>query len=195
IFMALVGLETGVLRDENQIIKWDREDRYVSDWNQDLTLKDAVKYSAVWYMKEVARVVGGEKVKYYIDKVNYGNRDTCGGMEDFWLSGKMRISQEQQINFLRSLYLEKLPFSKRSIQIVKKIILVDDSSDYKIHAKTGWGETGKLNIGWYVGWIEKSGQVYFFATNIETVKPDNDSFPKSRIAITKSILRDLKIIE
>jgi len=151
---SLIGLETGVIKDENFIIPWDSITRRIPAWNQDQDLKTAFKNSTVWYYQELARRVGGEKMKYWLDKANYGNADTSGGIDKFWLTGGLRITPEQQIDFLRRLHDNNLPFSQRSIDIVKNIMVARDTLDYIVRAKTGWGEQDETNIGWYVGYIE-----------------------------------------
>ena len=87
-----------------------------------------------------------------------------------------------------------MPFSKRNMDIVKEI-MIEKGPDYKIRAKTGWGEIKKTSIGWYIGWVEKGNNVFFFATNIEKKPPIDEKFPHARIQITKNILKDLGIIE
>ncbi len=133
-------------------------------------------------------------MKYWLDKSNYGNADTSGGIDQFWLSGGLRISPQQQIEFLRKLYDNKLPFSQRSIDIVKSIMIAKETSDYIVHAKTGWGFQDNLNIGWYVGYIESNNNVYYFANCIQSSDDDNPDFAKARIDIVYKILEELKLI-
>jgi beta-lactamase class D len=194
IFNSLVALETGVIKDENTIMKWDSVERAVKTWNQDLDMKHAFKYSAVWFYQELARKIGEQKMKYYLQKSWYGNMSIGGGIDQFWLTGDLRISQEEQIDFLKNLYDNKLPFSANTMNRVKSIMLQEDTLGYKLRAKTGWGQRDSLDIGWYVGWIETKGNVYFFATNIESANPDAEKFPAARISITKDILRELKVL-
>lgn len=47
IINTLIGLETGVIPDENYVIKWDDVKRDISAWNQDHTLQSAFRVSAV----------------------------------------------------------------------------------------------------------------------------------------------------
>lgn len=190
---SLIGLETGVIEDENFVIPWDSVERRVPSWNQDQDLKSAYKNSTVWYYQELARRVGGEKMKYWLEKTNYGNADTSGGIDKFWLSGGLRVTPEQQIDFLKRLNDNKLPFTQRSMDIVKKIMIAKETSDYIVRAKTGWGFQDGLNIGWYVGYVETNNNVYYFANCIQTSDDDNPDFAKSRIEITYLILDKLGI--
>src|SRR5262245_32465116 len=40
---SLIALETGVVRDENEVLKWDRVKRRVPSWNHDQNMRDAFK--------------------------------------------------------------------------------------------------------------------------------------------------------
>jgi beta-lactamase class D len=191
---SLIGLETGVIKDENFIIPWDSVKRRIPSWNQDQDLNSAFKNSTVWYYQELARRVGGERMKYWLDKSNYGNADTSGGIDQFWLSGGLRITPEQQIDFLKRLYENKLPFSQRSIDIVKNIMKVKDNHEYVVSAKTGWGFQDGSNIGWYVGCVQMKGNVYYFVNCIQTKEENNPDFASARIEIVYQILEELKLI-
>jgi beta-lactamase class D len=61
-----------------------------------------------------------------------------------------------------------------------------------LSAKTGWGMRFETQVGWFVGYIEKGDNVYFFATNLETENPDGGF--RSRIEISYKILRELGIM-
>jgi len=190
---SIIGLETGVIADENFIIPWDgTKSRETCD--KDLTLKDAIRFSCVWYYKELARRVGADKMQEMLNAFNYGNMDISSGVDKFWLEGSLKISQAEQIEFLKKLYKYELPVSKRSVDILKNIIMLDSTADHILRGKTGWGFEGNKNIGWLVGWIEKSDNIYFYAINIETEK-DNPRFAESRRAITEKIFRDLGVIK
>jgi len=191
---SLIGLETGVIKDENYIIKWDSVKRRIPAWNQDQDLKSAFKNSTIWYYQELARRVGGKRMKYWLDKADYGNADTSGGIDKFWLTGGLRITPEQQIDFLIRLHDNKLPFSQRSIDIVKSIMIAKDTLGYVVRAKTGWGVQNELNVGWYVGYVEINDNVYYFANCVQTKDSDNKDFVKARIEIVYEIFDELKIL-
>jgi beta-lactamase class D len=81
---SLIGLETGVIRDAELVIQWDSE-KYPpqADWNQepfihwgkDQTLRSAIKYSVLWYYRELALRVGDQQMKKYVTAFDYGNKD------------------------------------------------------------------------------------------------------------------------
>lgn len=190
---SLIGLETGVIKDENFIILWDSVIRQNPNWNSNHNLKTAFQNSTVWYYQELARRVGGQQMKYWLDKSNYGNTDTSGGIDKFWLTGGLRISPQQQIDFLKRLHDNELPFSKRSVDIVKNIMIAKDTLNYVVRAKTGWGNQDNIDIGWYVGYLELNNHVYYFANCIQSADLNNKNFANARIDIVYLILNDLKL--
>lgn len=195
ILNSLIGLETGVIPDENYLILWDSVVRHVAIWNADHDLNTAFKNSTVWYYQELARRVGEDKMRDWVEKTNYGNKDISGGIDQFWLSGGLRITPYQQIDFLRRLKHDELPFSKRSMDITKKIMEVETTQHYTLRAKTGWSGSDTLDFGWYVGYVESNDNVYYFATGIWTKDLSNPDFGKARIDISRHILKALMIVK
>ena len=197
IFNSLVGLETGVIPDTSFVIPWDSVKRgnYLS-WNRSNSLNTAFNFSLVWYYQELARRVGNDKMQHFISLNHYGNEDIGETIDGFWLTdyrGKLRISQEEQISFLRKLYRNELNFSSRSQQLVKDIMLIEDTKEYKLFAKTGMCSEAGLWYGWYVGWIETKGNVYFFATHVED-EDNKNILSGARKGITFASLAELGII-
>jgi len=191
IFNSLIALETSVVQNENEVIKWDGVDRGSREWNKDLSMREAFKYSAVWFYQEMARRIGEERMQQYLNMVNYGNRSMEGGIDQFWLDGGLRITPKEQIEMLVKLYRNELPFSQKTIAVVKDIMTEEKTNEYVLRAKTGWGGTVKPQVGWWVGYLEKEKNVYLFAINIDVNKNED---AKARKSVTKSILRELAII-
>lgn len=190
IFNSLVALETNAIADADTVIAWDQSKfspRFTT-WNQDQTMRTAFTRSVVWFYQDLARRIGNEKMAKYIQAVGYGNQDIAEQIDTFWLNGKLRISAEEQIKFLVRLYQEDLPFSPTVIQTVKEIMLIERKDNYTLRGKTGWGSNvdGVQNLGWYVGYLEKGNDVYFYALNIGNQDPNFDM-----ITIRKKILYDI----
>ena len=185
---SLIGLETGRITDEKMVIKWDGVKRWNEDWNKDLMMKEAFKVSAVNYYQEVARRIGHDTMKLWLDTLQYGNHNTNGAIDSFWLNNTLKISPDEQLGLVKKLYFDKLPFQKRTQQIVKDAMLQEDNTLYKLSYKTGWGFDEKENsIGWIVGWVEENRHVYFFVTLVKSTDKNFDMKPV-RLQITKSIL-------
>ncbi|HEY5408656.1 MAG TPA: class D beta-lactamase [Ginsengibacter sp.] len=188
---SLIGLETGKIIDEKMIIKWDGVKRRNEDWNKDLTMEQAFKVSAVPYYQEVARRIGRDTMKLWIDSLHYGNMDISGPIDSFWLNNTLKISPDEQLGLVNKLYFDQLPFSKRAQQIVRDVMMQENNTLYKLSYKTGWGfdESGN-SIGWIVGWIEENRHVYLFVTEVRSTDKNID-MPKVRMKITKGILSEL----
>ena len=195
ILNSLIALEFGVVRDESEVLKWDGVQRIVPAWNKDQNMTDAFKNSTVWFYQEMARRIGRQRMKHFVDKVNYGNRNISGGLDHFWLDGGLRITAKEQIDFLSRLYRNQLPFSAKVISIVKKFLITEQTDRYVLRAKTGWvgfGEKTQPQLGWAVGYVEREGQAYFFAMNLDIQKEQDAS---TRMKIAMSILREMRIID
>ncbi len=191
---ALIFLETGVVTDQNTpVIKWDGTRYDWPGWNEDQTLRSAIKYSVVWFFQENARKVGKERMQKYVNLFDYGNKDISKGVDVFWLEEGMKISQMEQINFLRKFYSYALPIQKRNIDIVKEIIELEKTDSYRLCGKTGLAVRASHKVGWLIGYVETKGNVYFFATNIEQKDP-SDTFGAARMEITMAILKALGVI-
>ena len=180
------------LKDENEVLKWDGVKRSIAAWNQDHDLRSALKASAVWFYVEVSKRVGREKMQKFYDAADYGNRRTNGFGEDYWNKGDLRVTPKEQIEFLVRLYENRLPFAPHSIKIVKDILITEQTDKYILRAKTGWSSAYTPQVGWFVGYVEKGSQAYFFAAEID-IKKDEDA--AKRAEITKNVLKSLQIIE
>ena len=193
IYNSLIALESGVVKDQNVTFKWDGTKRRIPEWNSDTDMKNAFKNSTVWYYQELAKRTGGKKMKYWLDQIQYGNADTTGGIDGFWLWGGLRITPNDQIDLLRKLHNDKLPFSTKTLNIVKDIMIVQDTAEYVVRGKTGTGRQGAQSIGWYVGYVTTPDNVYYFANCIQATGA-NPRFKNARINIADSILKALKVI-
>lgn len=192
ILNSLISLETRVISDEIAVLTWDGISREIPAWNRDLNMREAIKISAVWFYQVLARKVGHDRMQEWVTQVGYGNQQ-IGDREDidqFWLQGELRITPEEQIQFLQRLYNDDLPFSERSISIVKDILIMEKTPDYTITGKTGLVSVAP-KVGWYVGYVEKGENVYFFATNIDI---RNESDIAARVELTRRCLQDLAVL-
>lgn len=129
-----------------------------------------LKISVVWYFVNLVSQVGEQKMQDYLNKFNYGNKDISGGLTKFWLQSSLKISPMEQVDVLRKYYDYQLPASAKNIDIVKNVIILSNESGRKLSGKTGSGGSSvneKYVNGWFVRYVEKSKNVYIFATNIE----------------------------
>lgn len=192
---SLIGLETGVINDEKMVIKWDGIKRWNDDWNKDLSMKEAFKVSAVNYYQEVARRIGKDTMRLWIDSIHYGNMQMSAHIDSFWLDNSLKISPDEQLGLVKRLYFDQLPFQKRTQQIVRDIMTKEDNTLYTLAYKTGWGfDEQKNSIGWIVGWVEENNHPYFFVTLVKSADP-NIKMQQVRLDITMDILKKLGFLE
>jgi beta-lactamase class D len=165
ILNALISLETGVIRDDVSVLTWDGVQREFPTWNRDTNLRQAFKDSTVWFYQVLARKNGHEQMQKFVQQVQYGNQQigTPDHIDHFWLDGPLQITPKQEIEFLQRLERNDLPFSQRAIDLVKDMMIIERTPGYTLRGKTGWQNP----VGWIVGYLEQSNNVYFFATNIK----------------------------
>ena len=191
---SLIALETGLVADpDKDIFKWDGVKRSIEPWNKDHTLRSALAVSAVPVYQEIARRIGPERMQKYLDLFEYGNRDIGGGIDQFWLTGNLRIDPMQQVDFVDRLRRGVLPASKRSQELVRDILPVTKVGDAIIRAKSGLlgAEVGKPSLGWMVGWAEKGSAQTVFALNMDCLEPRHIA---ARMTLTQQCLTDIGAI-
>ncbi|HVO11124.1 MAG TPA: penicillin-binding transpeptidase domain-containing protein [Vicinamibacteria bacterium] len=167
---SLIGLETGVIPDPSFVLPWDGKRREVEAWNRDHDLRSAIRDSVVWYYQELARRVGPRRMQRFVHAFGYGNQDTSGGVDRFWLGSTLRISADEQVEFLARLHRGELPgVSARSLAIVKEILVQDPPGPGLVYrGKTGsCSDPGAPPHGWWVGSVERDSRLVVFAALIE----------------------------
>jgi beta-lactamase class D len=191
---SIIALETGVVGDpDKDIFKWDGVTRSIEAWNKDHTLRTAIAASAVPVYQEIARRIGAERMQKYVDLFEYGNRNIGGGIDQFWLTGDLRIDPVQQVDFVDRVRRGTLPVSRRSQELVRDILPVTKVGDAIIRAKSGLlgAEIGKPSLGWMVGWAEKGSANTVFALNLDVREPRHVA---DRMALTQQCLKDIGAI-
>jgi len=192
---SMIFLEEGIIPDENYVIKWDSVDRGWDKWNMDHDLKSALKYSAVWYYQELARKIDREIYMNYVDELNYGNKIIGDKIDYFWLDWSLRISADEQIEFLKKFVKNDLPFSQRNIDIVKRIMIAEETGNYILRGKTGLGDLRDgVYTGWYVGYVETKDNIFVFALNMDASDYEKIT-SQARINLTRTILKELNVLK
>ncbi|MBE9070637.1 class D beta-lactamase, partial [Leptolyngbya cf. ectocarpi LEGE 11479] len=140
ILNSLIALKTGVIADDVAVLTWDGIERTIPTWNRDLNMRMAFNLSAVWFYQVIARRVGHWRMQQWVTAAGYGNQQIGDpkDIDSFWLEGELRITPQEQIQFLRRLYDNDLPFSNDAIATVKDIMIVEKTPDYISRAKSGW---------------------------------------------------------
>ena len=188
---TIIGLETGVIDDSETVFPWDGVERR-PEWDRNHTLRSAIQVSCVPCFQQVARKVGEPRMREWLGRLDYGNRDSSGKIDFFWLGGALRISPREQIDFLRRLDGGKLPISERTLDIVRDVFTLDVGADFVLRGKTGFAGPPEQpsDVAWFVGYVELGERRVFFATVLDEHPADVDVL-KLRRALTEGVLREL----
>ena len=167
IYDALLALESGIISPEDSDMTWDGTEYPISAWNSDQDLSSALRNSVNWYFQSVDSRLGSYEVSRFFNRIGYGNGDTSGGLDSYWMESTLEISPVEQVELLTELYYNEFGFSQENIDAVKNSLCLFSNGDSSLYGKTGSGQVdGKEVTGWFVGYVEQKGNVYFFAVNL-----------------------------
>lgn len=194
IVSSLIGLQTGKVSNDSMIINWDGIDRERAECNKDMSMYEAFRLSCPPWYQELARRIGKDTMQYWLDSLAYGNKK-ISRIDTFWLDNSLKIRPDEELGLVKRLYFNQLPFHQRNQEIVKRTMLFEDNTDYRLSYKTGLGKTeaGK-QLAWITGWIEENKHPYFFVLNLESAEANAD-IPTIRMKILKDILAQLGFLK
>ena len=187
---SLIALETGVVKDENEVIPYGGKPQPIKAWERDMPMREAIAMSNVPVYQEIARRVGLARYREWLARLEYGNAQTGDVVDRFWLDGPLEISAIEQTHFLAALAQQKLPLSARSQMIVRDILRLETNDGRTLYGKTGWQFSRTPQLGWWVGWIERDGSPVTFALNMDM---GSDADAPKRIVIGKAMLNRLGV--
>lgn len=207
---TLAALEGGVAPGPDYLIPWDGVIREVSAWNADLTFEQAFRASAVWWFVELGKRNGRERLGAAMRALSYGNADASGS-DRFWLDGPLRISANEQLRVMDGLARGTVPFTARSQQLLRQMMLLDQSVGQGLDAGGAWALYGKTGaaaqgggagaqdvpVGWLVGYVLRGGQAYPFALNISPKPGSGQGLAElmpARMLLVRKLLARLGIL-
>lgn len=191
VVLALMGFDAGILESKDSP-KWPFKEEYEKnfqswytradglkyEWCQDHTPKTFMMKSVLWFSHRITQALGAEKFENYIKRLAYGNQDLSGtpgrndGLLNSWLGTSLEISVREQVDLLEKLLAGNLDISKEAQEKTREVMDREEEwSGWKLYGKTGGGSNSD---GWFVGWIEKEGQVIVFAHYLDLMDPDLD---------------------
>jgi beta-lactamase class D len=188
---TIIALETGVVKDENEIIPYGGQPQPFKTWEKDMSMREAIALSAVPIYQELARRIGLERYREWLPRLDFGNRQTGTIVDTFWLDGPLEISAVEEARFAARLAQQKLDASTRSQSIARDIIRLESRDGKILYGKTGWRFSSAPNLGWWTGWVEQNGQISAFSLNIDM--PAATDAPK-RVAVGKTMLSKLGVL-
>ena len=144
---TLIGLDNNIITGEEFIIPWDSVNRQIPVWNREHNLTSAFQNSVVPWYQELARQIGVERMQAGVEKAVFGKMDIDEKNIDlFWLAGNSRITPFEQLDFQKRLINNKLPFRQKDIDLLKTIMILEQTPAYIFRGKTGWAVMDDTNI-------------------------------------------------
>lgn len=185
---ALIGLQHGKATT-NEIFKWNGKKRSFAAWEKDMTLGQAMQASAVPVYQELARRIGLELMQQEVQRIQFGNQQIGQHIDNFWLVGPLKITPEQEVEFISALAREQLAFDPRVQQQVKTMLLLQERQAYRLYAKSGWGMDVEPQVGWLTGWVETpQDEIVAFSLNMQM---QSNMDPAIRLKILQQALAEL----
>lgn len=205
IFSTYVGLLTNHIDPENSLRRWNGTKYWMNEWNRDIDLDNAFKYSCVWYYRRVIDDIGQETMQQYVNEYNYGNKDISDwkgkadlydkpqDLKGFWLESSLKISPKEQTKVLSKIFADlKATNNQEVTNELKHLMLAyaDNTTDLKIYGKTGSGMINDENTdAWFVGMYEVNGKTNYFALRLDDPKNAKSTSAKAK-EIAINIIKD-----
>lgn len=207
--LALVGYDAGILQDEHTPA-WDYKPEFNAVKRDQKTVDPTIweRDSVLWFSREITRHLGEKSFAGYVSKLQYGNMDVSGdkgrhnGLTDAWLLSSLKISPDEQAEFVRRMLARELPVSDKAYAMTGAVIpQFEAQQGWVVHGKTGsgWlpGKDGKADrnrpLGWFVGWAEAGGrQVVFARMQVGTDKSDSPKGHKVRAQFLEELPQLMK---
>lgn len=176
---ALIGVHLHTVSDVDEILPYGGGKHAIAAWERDMSIRNGFPISNVPIYQELARRTGLDAMREWVERLNYGNGLVGDHVDRFWLDGPLKISALKQTDFLWNLATRRLPISRQAQDAVAEIALVSDHDDIRLYGKTGWASGVSPQVAWFVGWVERDGEVFPFASNIEVNSPEDGEKRKS----------------
>lgn len=206
IALSLMGYDAGILKN-SEIPTWDFEEGYedyFDSWKASQTPLSWIRSSCIWYSKLLTLQLGLEKIQTYLISLEYGNHDLSVGLIEpgltnpGWIKSSLKISPKEQVAFIQKMIQGKFPIADKAVQMTKTLLFKETWSEgWLLFGKTGGcrgfideESGGTLQLGWFVGWIEKEHQFFPFAY---LICAEQISF-EQRIPRVKQLLMNFKSV-
>jgi beta-lactamase class D len=179
---ALIALETGVVANAHETVKWDGTRRPFKAWEQDHSLDSAIKSSVVWFFQRTAVLIGRDRMHDYLRALAYAEDTFDGELTTFWLNGDLEVSPVEQLDFLRREVRYELPIRREHVDAVNDALLMPPGqitnaagahdftltwpAPLTVRAKTGSTSVNGEWISWLVGYVASASRSYAFVSRV-----------------------------
>lgn len=191
IYAALLGLGSGIITADHSHMAWDGTEQPFDQWETDQDLDSAMRGSVNWYFQAIDAQIGAAPIKTFLKTIGYGNQRIGTDLGLYWTDSSLKISPLEQVELLKRFHDNSLQMAPQNIDAVKDALRLSSSPDGSLYGKTGTGCVDGRDVnGWFIGYVEKPGNVYYFAANIQGREKADGS---RAAAIAQSVLSDLDI--
>ncbi len=206
---SLAALDAKVIGGIDAKLAYDGADVPFASWKTDHTLATAMRNSVVWYYQRLAEKLGPEREKDYLRRFAYGNEDTSSGLTNFWLGRSLRITPEEQLAFLRKLFVtDDLPVRPEVRRAVRQILVQPEGkvvnalgehafaapwpAGTTVSTKTGAAQQQDgTSVRWLVGEVRRGGRSWIF---VSCVSASEDLPFDAAIALAARRLRETRVL-
>jgi beta-lactamase class D len=161
--------------------------------------------SVLWFFQRLAPKIGATRANQWLEKFHYGNADTSGAITEYWVNGRLRISPDEQLAFLKRFYDGALPVSAGHVDRVREAMEQDPGTvenargihtldarwrdGISLNAKTGATTLASgESVSWLVGRLTVERRILPFVSAVW--KPGGvDSLDATRLAINTFVER------
>lgn len=184
---TLIALESGV--DLDAMAKWDGVDYGNARWNRDQSLRTALRESAYWFYRDMARRLGEQKMREQFAKLKYAKDTFDGDHAAFWINGDLVVTPIEQVDFLERLARGKVDANPKNIATVRELIRHENGIVYgfddlrlrwpagtELRAKTGNASAHGARSSWLVGEVRCGAETLVFAAR---VRRPNGTLPRT----------------
>lgn len=178
---ALIALDSGAIAGPGEVMNYTGGDNAPYSARRAHTLGSAIQFSVVWYFQKIAKRVGAAKEAAYLEKLNYGNRDSSSGLTTFWLGGSLQVTPDEQMRFLQDFFEGRLPIKAEAVSQVQHLLLQPPGTVVNslgrhtflapwplgttVEAKTGGAtDADGRKVRWLVGRVNTRGKHYYFVS-------------------------------
>jgi beta-lactamase class D len=195
VLLALIALDIGELRSAEEVVTWDgRPYPKRPEWQADMALRQAMRTSSEPYFRTLAARIGRDRLVAWVQRLAYGNAQMGADPRRAWIDGVLRITPEQQLDFIDRLRRGDLPFDQATMAAVKAVMLESEVNGRRVYGKSGTGAAqGETpGVGWWIGWVE-GGRLpsTSFALQVELKTADDR---KQRIKLAQHLLQDAGVL-
>lgn len=118
---SLIALETGIVKDDSEILPYGGKRQPIKRWERDMPLKQAFKVSNVPIYQGLARKIGFENYRAWLRKFEYAIRALARISRPSGSAVRSKLVLLNRFNFFQNSQIHNSPFLKTPNRLCKKL--------------------------------------------------------------------------